>query len=704
MSLIDGYNFYKSVQGTKYDKNDNKTKSQLSNFRTELGKFTDKIFKDQHSLIALEKGVWQNGWNFTKYMWNRYKIHGDESSLVIYFNASTKKDEGLFISIGLIDDKRSEYEIENNDEIYIFLEAECKEIQCDGFVRKDAGWGDRIFSIIDEENLEILDYSCILDKLKEVYKNTISKFYAEQRDSNTGEVMKQTQPMSQILYGPPGTGKTYNTINKALEIIFENENDKQQKIVYTYQNHSLNKTVADLEVILKKPINSNDERKELKTAFEYYKDEKQGQIEFVTFHQSYGYEEFVEGIKALSPDDPKNSTDDLIYKVEKGIFKELAIKAKENYENSKKTKQKLSQEKSLKQKVEEFLNNSLEEEKEFEKTKGGKFRVKDLSEKTITLFTEDSNYSENALNLDIEEFYEILDSKIELKTSRQLAKEIFGVNNQRQKDTYYFSMYKEFNTQVFENIAEIEAKEDEKKYILIIDEINRGNISKIFGELITLIEPSKRIGAEEGLQVRLPYSNKLFGVPQNLYIIGTMNTADRSIALMDTALRRRFDFVEMMPDLEVLNDLKAGDINIKLLLETINKRIEYLYDRDHTIGHAYFMSLKEDGKDTLAELANIFKNKIIPLLQEYFYDDWEKIQIVLGDHPEQFKKQSKSTQYAEYQFVQSTKIKEETILRFDHPDIENDGVEYKINSVFKEEAYIKIYGNYPEVKTDENKE
>ncbi len=173
------------------------------------------------------------------------------------------------------------------------------------------------------------------------------------------------------------------------------------------------------------------------------------------------------------------------------------------------------------------------------------------------------------------------------------------------------------------------AQPTQKNYVFIIDEINRGNISKIFGELITLIEESKRVGKPEGMTARLPNSQKHFGVPDNVYIIGTMNTADRSIATIDTALRRRFLFREMLPNPQVLADVMVEDLSISAMLTRINQRIAVLYDREHTIGHAYFMKLRDNP--TVETLAEIFRNNIIPLLQEYFYEDYEKICLVLGD-------------------------------------------------------------------------
>ena len=316
----------------------------------------------------------------------------------------------------------------------------------------------------------------------------------------------------------------------------------------------------------------NDECPEAIDLYEKYKEIKDKKVgtsytkenfKFITFHQSYGYEEFVEGIKPVF--DSENEDGDITYEISKGIFYQCC---------------------------------------------------------------------ENALLLS--------DYKGKLRDFCDLPKD------ERQK---FFN-------------------ENTPKYAIFIDEINRGNISKIFGELITLIEPSKRLGADDEIMVELPYSKEKFGVPSNLYIIGTMNTADRSIALMDTALRRRFEFVEMMPE---YSDLKeVADIDIGKMLKTINERIEYLYDRDHTIGHTYFINVSD-----LKTLANVFKNKILPLLQEYFYDDWEKIRLVLGDS--QFIKEKKS---ANALFKSGT-------------DYINDKILYEIDkdAFYDEQNYLKIYNS-----------
>ena len=244
----------------------------------------------------------------------------------------------------------------------------------------------------------------------------------------------------------------------------------------------------------------------------------------------------------------------------------------------------------------------------------------------------------------------------------------------------------ELSKGVFRRISDRASTDTHSKYVLIIDEINRGNIAKIFGELITLIERSKRLGRDDEATVTLPYSKDDFGVPDNLYIIGTMNTADRSIALLDTALRRRFEFIAMMPDSS--HDLISTDIegvNGRRLLAAMNERIRFLLDREHQIGHTYFIDV--DNVNNIDFLSKGFKTKIIPLLQEYFYDNWEKIDLALNKNG----------------FVQKIPTPED-LRKSDLVDNNRDVYEllsFNDNKWRDPKSYQKIYGENEPSETDE---
>ena len=394
-------------------------------------------------------------------------------------------------------------------------------------------------------------------------KEFMEKFGIPQKKKDMDNTMndKDKTPLNQILYGPPGTGKTYNTIIEAMKIIDKN------CIEYNSDN-----TVKNYETV--------------RENFKKYK--ALGQIEFVTFHQSYSYEEFVEGIK------PDLTSGDLKYEIEKGIFKEICENASKKFTDN------------FDEAYDKFLNEiptCVEEDY---------YKLNTIKNNKVFGLQLNSN---NNLNIHMTENF----NKQGVITKENLKKHFENERKSKDWANYYDSIIEHLKNK-FGLISE---KATSKFYVLIIDEINRGNISKIFGELITLIEEDKR----ENLSVRLPYSKDVFTVPKNLYIIGTMNTSDRSIASIDIALRRRFKFKEIMPNSNLVADFNC---NFKECFEILNKRISVLLDRDHQIGHSYF--IEEKYKDSNAsELETIWFDSIIPLLNEYFYSDWEKLQALLGN-------------------------------------------------------------------------
>lgn len=474
-------------------------------------------------------------------------------------------------------------------------------------------------------------------------------------DFNDKEIDKMNIPLNQILYGPPGTGKTYNTVVKAMEIIGSNYvNMKDEKGNF-------------------KTDYSSDEYKKLKEEFDIYKNE--GRIEFVTFHQSYSYEEFVEGIK------PNLNDEKLGYVLENGIFKNICDHAKPIVTTTiKREPIDFSNTKVFKM----SLGNTLEKEDDIydycieNNVVSLGWKDVDFSDcKTSQDFKDrDDSWGATALErfvkwMDIGDIIIISNGNRNFRAIAQVKSDYFYDKNTPISHTHFRKVewlykgedihYSKINDKIFSQqsiygyfspskkgqldynpdlktdelnkiITGEVNKEVSKPHILIIDEINRGDVSKIFGELITLIEEDKRVGNKYQMKITLPYSKEPFGVPNNLYIIGTMNTADRSIALLDTALRRRFDFEEIMPRPELLGGKVVEGINLQTLLTRINERITNKYDRDHQIGHSYLM-----GVNTKEQLERAYKNRILPLLNEYFYNESKTVAEILNCSEDELK-------------------------------------------------------------------
>ena len=492
--------------------------------------------------------------------------------------------------------------------------------------------------------------------------------YSEQiwsRETETAmPVLKRSIPLNQILYGPPGTGKTYATVDRALEIF--------------------------ASAGLKEIGRNREEKKQCVDRLA-----AGGHIRFVTFHQSFSYEDFVEGIRAFAGENGSVG-----YAVEDGIFKELCNAARSRIHRIETDKIELSGRRIWKMSLgntqgedayiyDECLKNNyvllgyggcvdfsscLTERDIHEKFKSDlpdQIGNNDYAVSVVNKFcrrmkvgdiviVSDGNRKFRAVG-EITGEYRVMqreeDSYGQCRKVRWLctlspsrpAEDL--MNKNFSQITLYELGSEVLDMKRLEGLLQGSASRGDEAlpYVLIIDEINRGNIARIFGELITLIEDARREALpgsstkRETLWVRLPYSRDKFTVPENVYVIGTMNTADRSLTGLDIALRRRFSFEEVPPRPQLLESLvldEASGISLGKILSDMNQRISVLLDRDHRLGHAPFMRLlsgfslngeSERGRFMCA-LAEIFRRQIVPLLEEYFFEDWQKIQWVLNDH------------------------------------------------------------------------
>jgi 5-methylcytosine-specific restriction protein B len=577
--------------------------------------------------------------------WLKSKSENDNSKISSYLKAIDILISAFKIEV------YNEEDIDSLEDLYDDLKLKQKDKNGKYYYEKSPSFGiDGLYSAAIGSYIEFIQER---NQDKTIEKNDILKPL----------VMGEITDLNQIFFGPPGTGKTYHTINEAIKIA--------DPVFYQEYKDDRDKLKERFKLLLLKNDN-----------------ESVGQIGFTTFHQSFSYEDFIEGIK---PVEPADSDTFLKYDIREGVFKRICRLANDSlnavnvYSNSLMALSKDEYDKAHFYKM-SLGNTQNEDDNEIfdycvENNcitigfgQGLNFTGKD--EKELRSFGQDNgleSFPIQAMNLfcnfmkvgnyvvisygnlyvraigRVTGEYEFKDespfpNNSDYKHFRSVewifhdtkigAKEIYNKNLSQQ--SIYKLEKKEIKQEFFVKEKKIDSNKlpkNPKNFVLIIDEINRGNVSSIFGELITLIEKDKRAGCSEELSVTLPYSKKEFKVPHNVYLIGTMNTADRSIEALDTALRRRFSFREMPPNQNLiltegeLKDTqgKIGDIDVVKILETINDRLEKLIDKDHKIGHSYFLGISNES-----DLKAVFKNKVIPLLEEYFFGDFGKISLVLG--------------------------------------------------------------------------
>ena len=423
--------------------------------------------------------------------------------------------------------------------------------------------------------------------IQEVNSNDDKESELKQEEKKTNnmskeENMKTLKTKNIMLYGAPGVGKTHN-YKRLITMI---ENGESERTIF--DTISKNETTNDFD----------------NSIFETIKNEKR--IEFVTFHQSYSYEDFIEGFRP-------NENGDIELDKKGGVFKRIADKARENLEESQKEKIQVKEEITFRQKLDSFIEKleiELEKKGYYEITDAAYISSIDSDAFRYNIRKENPTYKYD-LRMKFEDLFEFEKNKV---SSRQDIKKLETINSlANQHATYYYKVFNEIilnSKDIKINDKEINNVE-QKNFYIVIDEINRGNISKIFGELITLIEEDKR----DAYEVTLPYSKEKFKIPSNLYIIATMNSTDKSIATIDIALRRRFTFLKMKPNIDLVPDIA------KELFITLNEFIGKNLGEDYKLGHSYFMQNMD--------LEFVKEYKIKPLLEEYFYGDEENYKKAL---------------------------------------------------------------------------